>query len=122
MDEQLLRGLYHDVWQAMIAKDEKALDAFHSHDFVLVHMTGTRQKKSVYIQSILNGTLNYYDEQTDSLDFRLMDDCHALVTGYSVVNAAVYGGSRRTWHLKMAFKAVKEQGVWRFSDCEVSTY
>ena len=122
MDEQLLRALYAAIWQAMIAKDEPALSACHSDDFVLVHMTGTRQSKPVYIRSILNGTLNYYSEKTERLDIRLTSANTAELTGLSEVSAAVYGGGRHTWHLRMQFKASKENGKWRMSHCEVSTY
>ena len=120
--EQQLRDLYRRTWAAMITKDEKALNELHANSFVLVHMTGTRQSKPVYIRSILNGTLNYYSEKTERIDIRLTDDTHADVTGYSEVNAAVYGGSRHMWHLLMQFKAIQENGQWRFSHCDVSVY
>ena len=122
MDEQLIRDLYRRTWTAMIAKDEQALNELHADSFVLVHMTGTRQPKPVYIRSILNGTLNYYSERTDRVDISMTDDAHADVTGYSEVSAAVYGGGRHTWHLLMRFKAARENGQWRFCHCEVSTY
>ena len=121
-DEPLLRDLYLHTWQAMIQKDEQALNDCHSDSFVLVHMMGTRQQKPVYIRSIMNGTLNYYSERTERLDIRFTDDTHAEVTGRSEVNAAVYGGGRHTWHLVMAFKAIKENDKWSMSHCEVSTY
>ena len=120
--EQEVRELHLRTWRAMIAKDETALDDCHSDDFVLVHMTGTRQPKPVYIRSIMNGTLNYYSEKTERIDICLTDETHAHVAGYSEVNAAVYGGGRHTWHLLMQFKATKENGKWRMSHCEVSTY
>lgn len=120
--EQEIRELYASTWRAMIAKDETALDDCHSDDFVLVHMTGTRQPKPVYIRSIMNGTLNYYSEKTERIDICLTDETHAHVAGYSEVSAAVYGGGRHTWHLLMQFKATKENGKWRMSHCEVSTY
>ena len=122
MDEQQIRELYARTWRAMIAKDEQALADCHSDDFVLVHMTGTRQPKSVYIRAILNGTLNYYSEKTECIDIRLHSGSTADVTGWSEVNAAVYGGGRHTWHLLMLFKATKGNGKWRMSHCEVSTY
>ena len=106
----------------MIAKDEQALNDCHSDDFVLVHMTGTRQSKPVYIRSIMQGTLNYYSEKTERLDIRLTDENHADVIGYSEVSAAVYGGGRHTWHLRMMFCTKRENSKWRMSHCEVTTY
>ena len=122
MDEQQIRQLYAMIWQAMIAKDEQALNECHCDDFVLVHMTGTHQPKSVYIRSILNGTLNYFSEKTEHLDIHFTSENTADVTGRSEVNAAVYGGGRHTWHLLMQFKAKRENCKWRMSHCEVSTY
>ena len=122
MDEQLIRELYARTWRAMIDKDEQALDDCHCDDFVLVHMTGTRQPKPVYISAIMNGTLNYYSEQTERLYIGMTSDNTADVTGYSVVGAVVYGGGRHTWHLLMRFRARQENGQWRMSHCKVSTY
>ena len=120
--EQQIRELYARTWRAMIAKDEQALNDCHSDDFVLVHMTGTRQSKPVYIRSIMQGTLNYYSEKTERIDIRLTSENTADVTGWSEVSAAVYGGGRHTWHLLMRFKAIKESGKWRMSHCGVATY
>ena len=106
----------------MIQKDEKSLNDCHSGNFVLVHMTGARQPKPVYIRSIMNGTLNYYSEKTEHLDIHFTSENSADVTGRSEVNAAVYGGGRHTWHLLMQFKATKENSIWRFCHCEVTTY
>ena len=119
---QQLKDLYRLTWRAMIAKDGTTLNQCHADAFVLVHMTGTRQPKPVYIRSILDGTLNYYSEKTERIGIQLTDENHAEVTGFSEVNAAVYGGGRNTWHLRMAFKAQKENGKWQFSYCKVSTY
>ena len=122
MDEQQIRELYQRTWRAMIAKDERALGECHADDFVLVHMTGTRQPKAAYIRAIMDGTLNYYSERTERIDIRLTDARHATVTGRSEVSATVYGGGRHTWHLLMQFRAVREGGAWRMSHCRVSTY
>ena len=118
-----LRSLYSRTWAAMIEKDAVTLSWCHADDFVIIHMTGTRQPKPIYIRSILDGTLNYYSEQTDSIDINITDPAHADVTGRSIVAAAVYGGSRHTWHLLMQYKAIKGvDGKWRFSQLKVSTY
>ncbi len=122
MDGQKLENLYKRTWRAMIDKNEKVLYACHTNSFVLVHMTGTLQSKPVYIRSILNGTLNYYSEQTEYIDIRMTGENSADVTGYSKVSATVYGGGYHDWRLRMAFKAIKKKDDWFFSQCVVSTY
>lgn len=122
MDEAALRELYERTWRAMIAKDERELEVCHSEAFVLVHMTGLHQPKEDYVRSIVGGTLNYYSAETEAFDVVLADAEHAEVTGMSKVSAAVYGGGKHTWRLRMSFRAVREKGVWRFCHCEVTTY
>ncbi len=62
-NEQIIK-LYHDMYAAMVAKDEAELKRLHDDSFVLIHMTGMHQSKQEYIRAIMDGTLNYYSEQT----------------------------------------------------------
>ena len=121
-DKKELENLYNRTWEAMIGKDTVTLDSLHADEFVLVHMTGTRQPKKEYIRSILNGTLNYYEESTDRILIEFRDDSHATVTGQSKVLAAVYGGGKNWWNLQLKFTAGKRDGQWVFTYCEASTY
>ena len=68
-DKQQIETLYRQMYQAMMAKDTVTLNAIHADEFVLVHMTGMRQPKRVYIQAIADGTLNYYTVQYEHSDF-----------------------------------------------------
>lgn len=70
--------------------------------FVLIHMTGMHQSKREYIRAIMDGTLNYYSEETDSIDVSVSGDT-AVMTGHSKVAAAVFGGGRHTWRLALKF-------------------
>ena len=105
----------------MVKKDRAALEHLHDDTFVLIHMTGMRQSKQVYIDSIMNGTLNYYSEQTEALDIRLDGD-KATLTGRSRVNAAVFGGGRHTWPLQLRFTLVKRDDGWKLTSAQASTY
>ena len=120
-DKQQLTALYERMYKAMIAKDSTVLDAVHADDFVLVHMTGMRQSKQVYIHAIMNGTLNYYSAVTEGLDIHVNGDS-ALITGHSRVEAAVFGGGCHTWPLSLQFEARRENGTWRFTRSQASTY
>ena len=120
-DKQQLAALYERMYKAMIAKDSTVLDEVHADDFVLVHMTGMHQSKPVYIRAIMDGTLNYYSAVTEELDVDVDGD-KAVITGHSRVEAAVFSGGRHTWPLSLRFEARKENGTWRFTRSQASTY
>jgi uncharacterized protein (TIGR02246 family) len=120
-DKQQLAALYERMYKAMIVKDSTVLDEVHADDFVLVHMTGMHQSKPVYIHAIMDGTLNYYSAVTEELDVDVDGD-KAVITGHSRVEAAVFGGGRHTWPLSLRFEARKENGTWRFTRSQASTY
>ena len=44
-DEQAIRKVYEDMYQAMIAKNTVALGSLLSNDSLLIHMTGHRQPR-----------------------------------------------------------------------------
>lgn len=66
-DREKIIQLYKDMYTAMINKDRAKLERVHDDSFVLVHMTGMRQPKDVYIDSIMNGTLNYYSASHEDM-------------------------------------------------------
>ncbi|MBQ8968786.1 MAG: nuclear transport factor 2 family protein [Bacteroidaceae bacterium] len=120
-DREQIAEQYHCMYRAMVEKDSATLDAVHASEFVLVHMTGMHQPKSVYIQSILNGTLNYYSAAHEQLDIHIDGD-HATLVGCSRVEAAVFGGGRHTWSLQLRFRLVRRNGQWLFTEAQASTY
>ena len=120
-DKKQIEALYRRMYQAMVEKDSTTLQAVHADEFVLVHMTGMRQPKQVYIQSIMNGTLNYYSAEHEEMDIHV-DGEHATLTGRSRVNAAVFGGGRHTWRLQLRFQLIKRNGQWLFTESRASTY
>ncbi len=120
-DKSQIEALYREMYKAMVEKDTATLSRVHADDFVLIHMTGMHQSKQVYIQSIVNGTLNYYSAEHEQMDIRVNGN-KATLTGRSRVNAAVFGGGRHTWRLQLYFDLVKEDGKWRFTLARASTY
>ena len=120
-DKQQIEALYKQMYWAMIAKDTATLNLVHADEFVLTHMTGMRQPKQVYIQSIANGTLSYYSAEHEQMDIKV-DGNRATLTGRSRVNAAVFGGGRHTWQLQLRFQLVKRDGRWLFTAASASTY
>ena len=120
-DEQQIGQLYEDMLSYMISKDTVSLGRLFTDDSVLIHMTGHRQPKAEYLREIANGTLNYYSSQTDSAVVTVHGDTAHLV-GKSRVNAAVYGGGRHTWRLRMTAKLRRTDGRWQISETSVTTY
>ena len=120
-DKEQITKLYHDMYAAMVAKDEAELNRVHDESFVLIHMTGMHQSKQEYIRAIMGGTLNYYSEQTDSLDIDINGDT-AIMTGHSKVAAAVFGGGRHTWRLALKFDVKKTDEGWKLTKAQASTW
>ena len=121
-NEKELEKLYEDFNTALIRKDMKLLDRVLADSFVLRHMTGMRQSKREYMESVADGTMNYYSAKHDAVIVRMKSETAASVCGQSQTNAAVYGGGRHTWRLQLDFQAVKTEGVWRFTAADASTY
>lgn len=120
-DKGQIEKLYHDMYAAMVKKDRAELERVHDDSFVLVHMTGMRQSKSLYISSIMDGTLNYYSEKTEGLEITV-DGNRATMTGRSRVNAAVFGGGRHTWPLELRFQLVRRDDGWKLTEARATTY
>ena len=109
------------MYEAMIKKDEQKLNEIHDDSFVLMHMTGMKQNKNEYINAIKNGILNYFSEQTDHIEISIEED-RAKMTGYSEVNAAVFGGGRHTWRLQLKFYVKRNGGEWKLCKAIASTW
>lgn len=120
-DIEIIKEMYRRYWRCMIDKDAPGLRALMSDDYVLTHMTGVRQSADTFIRGLLDGTFNYYSAQHDAIEVTV-DKEKAAMTGKSRVMAAVYGGRRNMWRLRGDFTLRKENGVWKFTGSEASTY
>ncbi len=120
-DEEAVRSLYQTMYAAMIAKALKTLEQIHAAEFVLTHMTGMKQSKQAYIDSIMNGTLNYYRHNDDEITVQLQGD-KVRMRGRSRVEAAVFGGGRHTWRLQLDFDLARRESRWQLTACTASTY
>ena len=120
-DKDQIIQLYKEMYTAMINKDRAELERVHDDSFVLVHMTGMRQPKEVYITAIMDGTLNYYSATHEDMQIELNGDT-AVLMGRSKVTAAVFGGGKHTWRLQLRFQLVKKNNDWYFTLASASTY
>ena len=119
--EAQIRNVYIQMYEAMVAKDRKILEFLHDDDFVLTHMTGTQQSKQEYINAIMDGTLNYYSATHEDMAITVTGN-KAIMEGHSIVNAAVYGGGKHTWHLSFRMEFIQRNGQWKISSSSASTY
>ena len=112
------------MYQAMIAKDTEGLGNMLDESFVLVHMTGMKQSKQEYLRAIENGTLNYYscEETVIEKNRERGNEDRMHIIGKSRVNAAVFGGGRRTWPLQLDIDLVKKGNEWKITEIKASTY
>jgi len=120
-DKEQIIQLYKEMYTAMVNKNSAELERVHDDSFVLVHMTGMRQPKEVYISSIMDGTLNYYSASHEDMQVEVKGDTVVLV-GRSRVTAAVFSGGKHTWRLQLRFQLVNKNGEWRFAMASASTY
>ena len=121
-EEIHLKELYTAMYKAMIAKDTTMLGEMMADDSALIHMTGMRQPRREYLRAIADGTLNYYS-CTDSDVKVAIEGCSARMTGCSRVNAAVFGGGRHTWPLRLDIDWKKDvEGKWTITEIRASTF
>lgn len=120
-DKTLLSRAYAEMYCAMIAKDTASLGRLLAEDFVLEHMTGLRQPKADYLRAIAQGALNYYTCSDTQLDITIDGDSGRM-TGRSRVEAAVFGGRRHAWRLRLDITLARREGSWLMTGIRAGTY
>ena len=120
-DKEQIEACYRQMYRGMVEKDRGLLSEVLDDTFVLIHMTGMRQSKEAFIRAVENGTLSYYSADHRRIDAEIRGDTAELV-GQSVVNAAVFGGGRNTWHLQLRLKMIRVVGTWKITEARASTY
>lgn len=120
-ERQYLEQLYHQLYQGMMDKDEVLLGRVLADDFVLYHMTGLQQSKEEFIAAVMDGTLNYYAEMTQSIAITPLED-RAEILGRSRVVAAVFGGKRSARDLQLKCELRRGRTGWQFVSARASTF
>ena len=120
-DQERIETCYKKMYEGMIAKDHALLDRVLDDTFVLVHMTGLRQSKAMFIRSVEDGTLNYFSATHQRMDVEIHGNTANLL-GQSVVSAAVFGGGRGTWHLQLKLRLSRRGEDWKIIEARASTY
>ena len=119
--ESEIRKLYIDLCDASINKDVAKLNEILSEDYTLTHMTGLRQSKSDYINSVTNGELKYYEVINDDIEVTINGDI-AYIIGKSRTLASPFGMNKSWWKLKQDLTLKNVDGRWVITSSIASTY
>lgn len=120
-DKELVRKLYIDLCEASINKDLIKLGEILSDDYVLVHMTGMKQTKEDYLDSVKSGELSYFESKHESIDVNVNGD-YATIIGKTKTLASPFGTSKSWWNLRQDLKAKKIDGKWILMYSKASSY
>lgn len=116
IDETILR-----MFDSMVAKDRDAFRSTMTEDGEMIHMTGTVQKRDVFLKGVLDGTFNYKDAKVVSIKNTVHGDTAEAIVR-TETTAAVYGGGYHKWHLESKMDLIKTDGKWKIRRSSVSTY
>lgn len=121
LDKELVRKLYIDLCYASINKDLDKLNEILSDDYILVHMTGMKQSKEDYIESVKTGELAYYESNHESIEVNINGE-EATIIGKTKTLASPFGSSKSWWNLRQDLKAKKINGKWILTYSKASLY
>ncbi len=120
-DKELIRKRYIDLCEASINKDLIKLGEILSDDYVLVHMTGMKQTKEDYLDSVKSGELSYFESKHESIDVNVNGD-DATIIGKTKTLASPFGTSKSWRNLRQDLKAKKIDGKWILTYSKASSY
>ena len=116
-----IKQLYIDLCDACISQDIDKLNSILADDYVLVHMTGKRQSKEEYINSVVNGELKYFKSIHESIEVQIEGNT-AKVVGKTRTLASPFGMSKSWWRLRQDLELEKINNEWKIVQSVASTY
>lgn len=116
-----IKQLYIDLCDASISKDINKLRTILADNYVLVHMTGKRQSKEEYINSVINGELKSFESKHESIEVQIDGDT-AKVIGKTRTLASPFGISKSWWRLRQDLELEKINNEWKIVQSVASTY
>ena len=84
-------------------------------------MTGMRQSKREYINSVINEELKYYESIHETIDIKIDND-KATIIAKTKTLASPFGSSKSWWRLRQDLKAEKINNKWMLTYSKASTY
>ncbi|QGX46794.1 DUF4440 domain-containing protein [Streptococcus equinus] len=122
MTEEILKQLYRQVNDAMVAKDTKKLAELLEPDTVLIHMTGYVQPVTEWLEQIETGDMIYYSWQEDAIKNIKINGNTASLIGQSRVKARIWGAGPSIWRLQIKMEFENVDGKWKIIKQTASTY
>ena len=97
--------------RSMVEADTQQLEKLLADDFVLVHITGLRQRKADWLEEIRAGSMDYHEIREQSVTVTV-DGATALLVARNLVTATIWG-SEAVWPLQMTTTFRKEDDGWK---------
>ena len=120
-DRESVKELYIKLCDASINKDKDTLNEILADDYVLIHMTGKRQLKQDYINSVLIGELKYYETVHESIEVNINGD-KATIIGKAKTLASPFGFGKSWWRLRQDVLLEKVNDTWIIKQSKASSY
>lgn len=120
-DKEIIKELYIRLCDASINKEIDTLNEILADNYVLVHMTGKRQSKKDYINSVINGELKYFESKHESIEVQVEGNT-AKVIGKTKTLASPFGISKSWWRLRQDITLEKQNNRWIITKSIASTY
>lgn len=119
-DKEEIELLYNNFVYGLVEKKESLLAQTLSNDFSITHITGIRQSKEEFINSVMEDVFIYHFIKRISIDIEVMDDFSKCIVN-SFTNADAYG-KNQLFRLSLAFDCKKIDGKWQFSKLTTSQF
>ena len=120
-DRKYIKELYIKLCDASINKDCYILNEILSDDYILIHMTGRKQTKQEYIDSVKKGELKYYESIHESIEININGNEAALI-GKTKTLASPFGYNKSWWRLRQDILLKKENNRWIIKQSKASSY
>jgi hypothetical protein len=116
-----VRAGYEAQRDAMVAGDANALGALLADGFILTHMTGYRQPRAEWLDSVRSGEMTYHAITDIEVLVDVEDPARPVVTARTRTEATIWGASG-TWPLQLRIRFTRVGGSWLASDSVASTW
>lgn len=118
-DEQAVRQLLSDVFDALRRADTVALDRLYADNYFLVNESGVLTTKAQRLASIKSGELKYESLSFDELNVRMYGN--AAVATYVVNSKGQFKGQDIGGRFRVTTTYIKMKGRWQVVAAQVTS-
>ena len=109
-EEREVYSAYKAINNAMIEKDQTAMERYFDKNLTFTHMSGKKQTREEFIGEIMDGTLNYFKVDTKDYSISVKGDTAQMKVTHTLT-AKVYGISG-SWTMSGENTYKKRGGIW----------